>query len=92
MLVSASASSGGGSAPDARVRAEVVNARAEWLSRRLSRQRRRCAEDLARFRALSDAGTAGARGRLDLGDLAELEDVAPTLYLVDDPAAGEPRT
>lgn len=87
--MSASRSSDGGPARDLRVRAELINARAEWLGRRLSRQRRRCAEDLARIRAFSDAR---ALGRLDLGDLAELEDVAPTLYLVDDPAAGEPRT
>jgi hypothetical protein len=85
VVVSAFSSQKEESARPASVRAEVINARAEWLRWRLIRQRRRCAETLAStIKAFPVAAPRIARGRLDLGDLEELEDVAPTLRLVDD--------
>jgi hypothetical protein len=78
--VSASSFREDASAQDARVRADIIHARAEWLRRRLIRERRQCAEALS------------ARGYLDFGDLEELEDVAPALRLVDDAEDSEAGT
>jgi hypothetical protein len=69
----------------ARLRAEIIYARAEWLSWRLTRERRRCAEALERMSVLPDGAGERMWDLFDLGDIEEIEAVAPTLRVVDEP-------
>lgn len=70
----------------ARLHSEELRARSAWNRRRLARQRRLCQETLAAtIVTLADAGAGPVWDALDIGELDEIDDVAPTLHLVPDP-------